>query len=157
MNPVSPEWVGAPNERPPFSVHDAAIGFVDQCLTGAPYVQELPANNFLQDAVWPISTFLVGSYQPDARPKPHPTPKLGVFPQMIGRPKAQSRPIRLSTCRKFFAGTRDPTKRAGPKCRGVHYAWKRFLETNHLNQKTKPHSCGVHIPGDTPRMNRCEW
>ena len=30
------------------------------------------ANNFLQDAVWPISTFHVGPDQPDPRPNPNP-------------------------------------------------------------------------------------
>ena len=35
MKIVSLRWVGAPNERAPFRVDDAAIGFVDQCLTGS--------------------------------------------------------------------------------------------------------------------------
>ena len=26
-------WVGAPNERTSFKVHDAVVGFVDRCLT----------------------------------------------------------------------------------------------------------------------------
>ena len=41
-------------------------------------MQELPANNFLQDAVWPISTFHVGPDQPDPtrnhKPSPSPIP-----------------------------------------------------------------------------------
>ena len=42
---------------------------------GAPYSQELPANDFLQDGVWPSSTFNVGPDQPDPRPNPYPNPE----------------------------------------------------------------------------------
>ena len=45
----------------------------------APYLQELPADNYLQGAVWPISTFHVGPDQPDLRRNPNhitPTPTL---------------------------------------------------------------------------------
>ena len=34
VNTVVREWVGAPNERAPFSFHDSAAGFVDRCLSG---------------------------------------------------------------------------------------------------------------------------
>ena len=83
------------------------------------------ANNFLQDAVWPISTFHVGPDQPDPRPITLTltlTPILwgargrqgpsrgsavcfGGFPKKPGHPKTQSRPIRLAPCRKLFAGS----------------------------------------------------
>ena len=33
VNTVSLGWVGAPNKRAPFRLHDAVIGFVDQCMT----------------------------------------------------------------------------------------------------------------------------
>ena len=30
---ASREWVGTPDERPPFIIHNAVIGFVDRCLS----------------------------------------------------------------------------------------------------------------------------
>ena len=41
---------------------------------GAPYLQELPVNSFLQDAVWPISIFHVGPHKPDRKPNSNPNP-----------------------------------------------------------------------------------
>ena len=34
VNTVTRGWVGAPNERAPFRIHDAVVGFVDRCLSG---------------------------------------------------------------------------------------------------------------------------
>ena len=109
-------------------------------------MQELPANvyGFLQDAVWPVSTFHVDPDQPDPRPNPAPNPNpLGDsrsagaiarlcrvfwwrFPKKSRRPKTQSRPIRLliASCRKFSAGIIAP--RAGRHDPGfllyIHYS-----------------------------------
>ena len=33
VNTVTLRWVGAPNERTPFRIHDAVVGFVDRCLS----------------------------------------------------------------------------------------------------------------------------
>ena len=33
VNTVTRGWVGAPNERAPFRIHDAVVGFVDRCLS----------------------------------------------------------------------------------------------------------------------------
>ena len=32
-NTVTLGWVGAPNERAPFRIHDAVVGFLDRCLS----------------------------------------------------------------------------------------------------------------------------
>ena len=47
-------------------LHEGVISTIP--LLGVPCVQELPANNLLQVAVWPISTFHVGPDQSDLRP-----------------------------------------------------------------------------------------
>ena len=33
VNTVTGRWVGAPNERTSFRIHDAVVGFVDRCLS----------------------------------------------------------------------------------------------------------------------------
>ena len=33
VNTVTRGWVGAPNERAPFRLHGAVVGFVDRCLS----------------------------------------------------------------------------------------------------------------------------
>ena len=33
VNAVILGWVGAPNERTPFRIHDVVVGFVDRCLS----------------------------------------------------------------------------------------------------------------------------
>ena len=34
VSPVTRGWVEAPNERAPFRIHDAVVGFVGRCLSG---------------------------------------------------------------------------------------------------------------------------
>ena len=33
VNTVTRGWLGAPNDRAPFRIHDAVVGFVDRCLS----------------------------------------------------------------------------------------------------------------------------
>ena len=42
VNSVTLGWVGAPNERTPFRLHDAVVGFLDRCLSRT---RDLAASN----------------------------------------------------------------------------------------------------------------
>ena len=60
-------------------------------LSGAPCLQELPANNFPQYAVLPISTFHVGPDQSDSRSNPNPNPN----PNPLGGSRSTGADARL--------------------------------------------------------------
>ena len=55
VNTVTRGWVGAPNERGPFRIHDAVVGFVDRCLSelGISPLRIKPLAEFFSGRSWP--------------------------------------------------------------------------------------------------------
>ena len=87
---------------------------------GAPYLQDLPANIFLQDAVWPTSTFHVGPDQPDPRPNPNQNPnrlwgRLEVGSRSAGAVARVCRVFLVALFRKSRGGRKASLDKSGQR------------------------------------------